>query len=186
MSLRRRLTKTIAAPLIENPLQFARGPHGFGATINNESSPSFESFLEEKSLLDQVNAKSNFVNTLRQKNSKLENCLMSSLSQRLEWLRLNNSFGQSTVLESSGDNNQGRGASAFHKAATRKLENDDEEEERAVKRLKNCDSSQEPGAVRRRCRRTDAKRASCCDRLRAKTDPRRVLMGLTLPMGKLP
>lgn len=185
MSLRRRLTRSIDAPKLENPLHFARAPHGIGATINNESSPSFESVLEEKSIFEQVTNKISFLTSLRRQNSKLENCLMSSLSERLEWLRLNNSLGQSNVLESSGETNQGKDATTLQTGcSTRKLEEDEEDRQREVKRLKDCDSLQGTRAVRGRCKRPETRRASFCDRLRAKTDPRRTMMGLTLPMGK--
>lgn len=186
VKLRQRLTKTLGNDTtpqgIENPLYYALHPSekrpNNGITLScNEQSPTLEGLLEEKSIFDQVSDKLEFINNLKRENSKIENNLVSSLSQRLEWLRLNNNFSNVSLVKEGDVPPQDDQGIANDNSADNCIGGRKRKEKELLRRQK---------CIRRKIRKCDSARKTgkghCCDIEKPNTQ-KPALMGLTLPQG---
>lgn len=194
MTLRQRLTKSLTLAAngmtpqgIDNPLYCALNPsekhNNNGITIScNDQSPTPEGLMEEKSIFEQVSDKFEFINNLKKENSRIENTLVSSLSERLEWLRLNNSFNNPSLLKEQEKQKISLGdyeGSAWNEV----------EEHGIGRKRRDWNMLKRQKCVRRKIRKCcdggcKNGNGSCCDKNKPKTQRRPNLMGLTLPLGE--
>ena len=199
VALRRRLTKTLTQAkqektpmLIENSLYNTLNQSekcsNNGITIScDEQSPTLEGSMEEKSILEQISNKYDFVNNLKKENSKLENTLVSSLSQRLEWLRLNNNLNNVNKIKKNETEINCFGENP--RKTNKRNDGDDGDEVSNERRKREWDMIKMEKYVKKKMRKCacdgacDTGYGSCCDKNKPKTHTKPTLMGLTLPSG---
>lgn len=203
VTLRQRLTKSLNAAAngstpqgIDNPLFSALNGSercvNNGITLScNDQSPTLEGLMEEKSIFDQVSNKFDFISNLKKENSRMENMLVSSLSERLEWLRLNNSFNGASLLTEGGADNQSGVNSVKRKDSDRETDDDGDAETEFLigRKRRDRDLLKRQKCVRRKIRKCcdgacKSEKGLFCDKNKPKTQERPKLMGLTLPLGK--
>lgn len=197
IALRQRLTTSLSSGVgevnqsLDNPLYYMLNPPDKipknGITLScNEQSPTLEGLLEEKSIFEQVSEKSKIRNALKRDKTKFENTVVSSLSEKLEWLRLNTNL-KNDVNISKNDETDSTG----NGQGTNCIDERKESEEPALKKKRDCDMLKRQKCVLRRKVRKNDRNGACgtdkafsCDRVKPKTLEKPQLMGLTLPLGK--